>query len=150
MSRDNRFSVQYPIPTKLNGMTPDVVNTLFDTSRDDLATNHIAQFRDEIDRWIVGWDTVADPKPSTLLETLTATNGDIYPNIYTCLLILITMPATTSTAERSFSEISITRRVKTDVRSTMLTERLSSLAVLHCYKQWEIDINKVIDSFAVK
>ena len=60
------------------------------------------------------------------------------------------MPATTSTAERSFSEISITRRVKTDVRSTMLTERLSSLAVLHCYKHWEIDINKVIDSFAVK
>jgi len=44
------------------------------------------------------------------------------------------MPVTTATAERSFSEISITRWVKTDVRSTMLTERLSSLAVLHCYK----------------
>jgi hypothetical protein len=28
----------YPIPTKLNDMTPDVVNTLFDTSKDDLAT----------------------------------------------------------------------------------------------------------------
>jgi len=81
VSNENRFSVQYSILTKLNDMTPDVVNTLFDTSRDDLATNHFAQFRDEIDRWIVGWDTAADPKPSTLLETLTATNGDLYPNI---------------------------------------------------------------------
>jgi hypothetical protein len=131
-------------------MTPDVVNTLFDTSRDDLATNHIAQFQDEIDRWIVGWDTSADPKLSTLLETLTATNGDLYPNIYICLLIVITMPVTTATAERSFSEISITRRVKTYVRSTMPTDSLSSLAVLYCYKHWEIDINKVSDSFAVK
>ena len=83
-------------------MTPDVVNTLFDTSRDDLATNHIAQFRDELDRWIVGWDIAADPKPSTLLETLTATNGDFYPNIYACFV-------TTATAERCFSEISVSR-----------------------------------------
>jgi hypothetical protein len=33
---DARVSV--PLRTKLNGMTPDVVNTLFDTSKDDLAT----------------------------------------------------------------------------------------------------------------
>jgi hypothetical protein len=32
----------------------------------------------------------------------------------------------------------------------MLTERLSSLAVFHCYKHWEIDIEKVIHSFVVK
>ena len=57
------------------------------------------------------------------------------------------MPVTTATAERS---LSINRRVKTYVRSTMLTERLSSLALLHCYKHCEIDIEKVIDSFAVK
>jgi hypothetical protein len=73
--------------------------------------------------------------------TLTATNGTWYPNIYICLLILITMPVTTATADRSFS---ITGRVKTYVRSTMLTERLSSLAVLHCYKHWEIDSEKVL------
>ena len=90
-------------------MTPDVVNTLFDTSRDDLATNHIAQFQNEIDRWIVGWDTAADPKLLTLLETLTVTNGDLYPNMYACLLILITMPVTPATVERCFSEISVSR-----------------------------------------
>jgi hypothetical protein len=32
----------------------------------------------------------------------------------------------------------------------MPIERLSSLAVLHCYKQREIDIEKVIHSFVVK
>jgi len=57
------------------------------------------------------------------------------------------MPVTTATSERSFSIMS---RFKTYVRSTMLTEGLSSLVVLHCYKHWEIDIEKVIDSFAVK
>ena len=31
----------------------------------------------------------------------------------------------------------------------MITERLSILTVLHCYKHWEIDIEKVIYSFAV-
>ena len=58
------------------------------------------------------------------------------------------MPITTATADRSFS---IMRRAKTYVRSTILTERLSSLASLHCYKHWEIDIEKVIavDYFVV-
>jgi hypothetical protein len=32
----------------------------------------------------------------------------------------------------------------------MIIERLSSLAVLHCYKHLEIDIEKVSDSIAVK
>ena len=31
----------------------------------------------------------------------------------------------------------------------MPTERLSSLTVLHCCKHWEIDIEKVIHSFAI-
>jgi hypothetical protein len=67
--------------------------------------------------------------------------------MYSCLLILITIPVTTATDERS---ISIMRRVETYVRSPMPIERLSSLAVLHCYKQREIDIEKVIHSFVVK
>ena len=56
------------------------------------------------------------------------------------------MPVTTATADSSFS---ITRRAEAYIRSTMLTERLSSLAGLHCHKHWEIDIQKVIDYFAV-
>jgi hypothetical protein len=41
-------------------MKSGVVNTLFDAFRDDLTTNDIAQFRGEIDRWIVS-DETSDP-----------------------------------------------------------------------------------------
>ena len=52
------------------------------------------------------------------------------------------MPVTT--AVQLIEAHSIMRRAKTYVRSTILTERLSILAGLHCYKHWEIDIEKVI------
>jgi hypothetical protein len=32
----------------------------------------------------------------------------------------------------------------------MLTERLSSLSVLHAYKHWDLDTENIIDSFALK
>ncbi|CAG2203332.1 unnamed protein product [Mytilus edulis] len=141
VSNEDRFSAQYLIPTKLNGINQEVINTLFVTFRNDLNVNNVAQFREEVERWIVRLDIAADPKPSTLSETLPVTNSDLYPNIYICLLILVTMPVTTATGERSFS---VMRRVKTYVRSTMHTERLSSLSILHAYKHWEIDIEKFL------
>jgi hypothetical protein len=52
---------------------------------------------------------------------MTATNGALYPNIYSCLLILITVPVATATAERSFRFMG---RVETYARSTMFIERL--------------------------
>ena len=57
------------------------------------------------------------------------------------------MPPSTATAERTFS---IMRRVKTYLRSTMLTDRMTALALLNIYRQNDADINieKVIDRFA--
>jgi hypothetical protein len=57
---------------------------------------------------------------------MTATNGALYPNMYSCLLILITIPVTIATAERSFS---IMRGIETYVQSTMLIERLWSYSL---------------------
>ena len=59
------------------------------------------------------------------------------------------MPVTT--AVQLIEAHSIMRRAKIYARSTILTERLSSLAGLHCYKHWEIDTEKVIavDYFVV-
>lgn len=61
--------------------------------------------------------------------------------------MLITMTVTTDTAERSFS---LNRRIKTDVRPTMVTDILSSLSVLHSYKHRDLYTEKIIDSFALK
>ncbi|KYQ52445.1 Zinc finger MYM-type protein 1 [Trachymyrmex zeteki] len=54
--------------------------------------------------------------------------------------ILLTIPATSCTAERSFSTI---RRMKTYLRSTMGQSRLNSLAILHihCDTTETLDLN---------
>lgn len=61
------------------------------------------------------------------------------------MAILATMPVATATAERSFT---VMQRVKTYLRLTMKTDRLSSLALMHAYKHIEIDIQEVINVFA--
>jgi hypothetical protein len=100
-----------------------------------------ANFKLQIDRCSV----TNNPKPNTLSETLQAwTNTD--PSIYACLLIQLCMPVT-SAAERSFS---VMRMVKTYLRSTMTTEKLSGLYILQEYKETTIDIDKVVECLALK
>ena len=104
-------------------------------------------FRDfevEIVRLKTRWAMAAD-KPATIGEAIKNINRHLSPNIFTCLAILATMPVSTATAERSFS---VMRRVKTYLRSTMTTERLLSLALLHAYKDVDVNVNTVIDEFA--
>ena len=54
-----------------------------------------------------------------------------YPNVFTLEKVGLTLPVTSCTAERSFSEF---RLLKTYLRSTMTDERLSSLAFIFCNK----------------
>ena len=75
-------------------------------------------------------------KPSNLKDTLNVTNEELYPSIV--LLILYTMPASTATTGRSFSAL---RRLKTYLRTTMLQDRLTSLAVPHVHRDIDIDID---------
>lgn len=149
VKNEDRFAAQHLIPQNLQTLTNEELTKIFACYDNDLPATTEVEFREEVDRWRIRWDMARDPtcKPATLLETLTVTNSDLYPNIFIFLSILITMPVATATAERSFS---VMRRVKTHVRSTMLSTRLSSLSVLHAYKQWSLDTDKVIDSFALK
>ncbi|XP_077968824.1 uncharacterized protein LOC144422835 [Styela clava] len=55
-----------------------------------------------------------------------------YPSVYTAIQIVMTLPATTVEAERSFSCM---KRVKTWLRSSMTSNRLSDLCVLHCHRE---------------
>ena len=65
---------------------------------------------------------------------------DLYPNVLT---IPLTMPVSTAT-ERSFSTM---KRVKTYVRSTIRTERPSSLALMHAYRETPVNHGRVINNF---
>ncbi|KAK3931923.1 Zinc finger MYM-type protein 1, partial [Frankliniella fusca] len=52
----------------------------------------------------------------------------MFPNVFTILRLLLVVPATSASAERSFS---LLRRLKTYLRTTMTAKRLNHLAVLH-------------------
>ena len=54
------------------------------------------------------------------------------------LQIILVLPATNSTSERSFS---VLRRVKIYLRSTMTRQRLTNLMVLHVHKDITVSMN---------
>lgn len=76
---------------------------------------------------------------------------DTFEETIKILKLLITMPVSTSEAERCFSML---KRIKTFLRNTMKEERLSALGMLSCEKSFVNKIEgfnaKVIDLFASK
>ena len=74
---------------------------------------------------------------------------DILPVLYKVASILARIPATSCSAERSFSALC---RIKTFLRSTMRQDRLSSIAVIYIERKYanktmENDMQRIIDIF---
>ena len=72
---------------------------------------------------------------------------DSYPNLTTAYRILLTIPVTVASAERSFSKLKL---IKNYLRSTMKEERLCGLAIISIEHELaqEIEIPDLIDAFA--
>ncbi|KAL4088902.1 hypothetical protein QTP88_023985 [Uroleucon formosanum] len=70
-----------------------------------------------------------------------------FPNISIALRILLTLPITTASAERSFSKLKI---IKNYLRTTMVQERLSDLAIISIERDLceNIDYKDIIEKFA--
>lgn len=66
-----------------------------------------------------------------------------------CIQLILTVPVTTCTTERSFSML---RRLKNYMRSTMTQKRLNDLAVLNCHKTIveSLDLCKIGNTFINK
>lgn len=71
----------------------------------------------------------------------------VYPYVEIALRIFLTIPATNSSSERSFS---VLKRIKNYLRSTMSQERCSALAILSIESDitTKLEFDDVIDSFA--
>ncbi|KAI8572198.1 hypothetical protein RHMOL_Rhmol01G0179100 [Rhododendron molle] len=75
--------------------------------------------------------------------------GDCFPNAWTAYRILLTIPITVASGERSFSKLKL---IKSYLRSTMSQERLNGLAMLSIEKDMvsKLDCNSLITTFAAK
>jgi len=73
--------------------------------------------------------------------------SSVYPNIYIALRILLTLPVTIASSERSFSKLKL---IKNYLRSCISQERLSGIAMMSKENDisHETDFNNVIDVFA--
>ncbi|XP_020262945.1 uncharacterized protein LOC109838929 [Asparagus officinalis] len=76
-------------------------------------------------------------------------HADCYPNVSIAYRILLTVPVSVASAERSFSKLKL---IKTYLRSTMAQERLGNLAILSIEHEMlqNIDIDSIINDFASK
>lgn len=65
-------------------------------------------------------------------QSLTIGQRDLMNQVSRIMQLILVMPATNATSERSFSTL---RRVKTYLRSTMKQERLNNVMILHIYRE---------------
>ena len=86
-----------------------------------------------------------DRREDSIDATLEQIDKDAYVNIYTILQILITIPISSASCERSISTL---RNLKTYLRSAMVQDRLNGLALMHGHREMELDIEQIIDLFA--
>ena len=80
--------------------------------------------------------TLTETASNTLIWTFIPTSSQLLPS---------TMPVSTATPERSFSTMHTT-----NLRSTMKTERLSALALMHAQRDIPTDVEAVIWEFCAK
>ena len=140
----DRFHAQYLMPTKLQELTREKINIICE-AYSFISLDLENDLEPEIERWQVKWrGQEASDCPTSIGDTLSETNNILYPNIYTILKILLTMPVTSATAERSFSAL---KRIKSTLRTTMTDERLSSLPLLHVHRDIDVEVDNVIDTF---
>jgi len=66
---------------------------------------------------------------------------NLFPNIHIIFLILAVLPVTTSSVERS---VSLLRRLKTWLRSSMGEGRLNALAFMMANPDFDVDEEKVL------
>ena len=103
----------------------------------------------EIDCWETFWFSSfkGSVLPDTVETTMQHTMTTMYPNIFIVLSLLGVIPVTTCSCERC---ISVLRRLKTYLRSTITQNRFNDLAVLQIHCGMTINVVHILDRLIVK
>ena len=91
---------------------------------------------------------IASASASSMLQVMSRYDmQSAFPNVNIALRIYVTLPVSNCTGERSFSHL---KRIKNYLRSTMLQERLSALAILNIENELvkNIDFGQLVEAFA--
>lgn len=150
---DERFVRHRTVIKSLKVTIPSVIPKARDT-REDSAAKLVQAFSDDVDEravmgelrlWWSKWEkSEPNMRPSTGSDTLAHCEEAFYPNLYRLIQILVTLPITTASAERSFSSL---RLLKSYLRSTMSEERLTGLALLYSHREISVTASDVINHF---
>ena len=87
---------------------------------------------------------------SEIIQAVAGSNvRKMFPQVTKMIMLYLICPATSATAERSFSEL---KRLKTYLRSTMGQRRLNALAILSTYPHEldRMDVNSLIRQFVCR
>eukprot|EP00117_Sycon_ciliatum_P001476 scpid93658/ scgid7126/ 52 kDa repressor of the inhibitor of the protein kinase; 58 kDa interferon-induced protein kinase-interacting protein; Death-associated protein 4; THAP domain-containing protein 0 len=126
------------------GEVEERIKALGATYGDDLPNP--LTFSADIRKWRRRWaQSDAASRPDSPSAALQVCDVDVYPNIHCLLRIACTLPVTSAENERCHSSL---KRLKTYLRTTMGTERLSSLALMQVYRSVPVDFEQVVTAFA--
>ncbi|XP_072174513.1 52 kDa repressor of the inhibitor of the protein kinase-like [Diadema setosum] len=137
------------VPTNRESSTANATKSLKEavtTFQDDLPNPELVD--GELLHWKVHWEKVPDDKlPKSAAQCLKKCDATLFPNIFTLLKLLCTLPTTSCECERTFSAL---RRLNTYNRCSMTQERMSSLALIHIHYDKKVDVEEVVRAFCQK
>jgi hypothetical protein len=132
--------VRYNFPTKaamvLSALLPRyAIDACFEDVREGcvLFSNYLDGTTLDVEIEFESWQSACGAlkdKPCDSLSSLDVCNALCFPNIRKLLTIFATLPLSTATADRSFS---VLRLLKSNLRSRMGEERLTSLTLAYIY-----------------
>lgn len=129
---------------KINSATGQDIKYLIDTYQEDLNNSHLV-INGEVNLWQEKCNKLDISKSA--LDVFSECDQMIFPHIHKLLKILITLPVTTATGERSFSTL---KRLKTYIRNSIGQARLNGLALMNINRQIEINTDYVINEMSTK
>ena len=101
-------------------------------------------FNQEIDIWKTRWQGQVIIMTQNLTKSLDSCDYKLFPNVYTCLHLLLIIPVSNAATEHSHSCLKI---VKSKLQSNMGKERLNALVLSYVHKDIVLDYKKVIDIY---
>ena len=123
--------------------TSSLVDHFTDFYKDDLPSP--STLHQEFHLWKCKWRSFSTELPSTPSNTLLHANESMFPNIRKLLHIISTLPVTSCECEWS---ISVLRRLKSYLRTTMGQQRMTGLALMHIKYGMDLNLDEIVSIFA--